>query len=106
MTKDKHEINIANSEIKIFQIKDFQNQIQHCTSEQLNEKNFVFSSSINLQMFCNNSAQFYHNLQVYIDITTYSLTDIHDVKISFKQLKSTLELFALKNSIAEIKVHQ
>ena len=57
-------------------------------------------------MFCNNSAQFYHNLQVYIDITTYSLTDIHDVKISFKQLKSTLELFALKNSIAEIKVHQ
>ena len=57
-------------------------------------------------MFCNNSAQFYHNLQVYIGITTYSLTDIHDVKISFKQLKSTLELFALKNSIAEIKVHQ
>ena len=47
MTKDKHEINIANSKIKIFQIKDFQNQIQHCTSEQSNEKNFVFSSSIN-----------------------------------------------------------
>ena len=57
-------------------------------------------------MLCYNSAQFYRNLQVNINVTIYSLTDIHDVKISFKQLKSTLELSTLTNSIVEITVHQ
>lgn len=50
MINEEHEINIVNSEVKIFLAEYFQNEIQSCTSsDRATESTFVFRSSINLQ---------------------------------------------------------
>lgn len=50
MINEEHEINIVNSEVKIFLAEYFQNEIQSCTSSDwATESTFVFRSSINLQ---------------------------------------------------------
>ena len=45
LIKSEEEIDLQNSEVKMFLKERFENQIQFCDSDKLNQSSFVFSSS-------------------------------------------------------------